>query len=443
MTQIAKRKTYDTRVKYLVQRGLLPDVYRKQIHRSLLSKWKREAPDKYYGYELNDDIEELYELMKKVSEDITLQKALKQFYRINKTLRDIIGNGQEYINKLKENKYKVVDSIQRCKKTIGIQKAIKLFGISRSTYRTWAMESFFKCEKSVTKMCNNAYPQQLTIMEVHKMHRMLTSEKYLHWPIVSVAYFAMKKALLKAHPNTWYKYAKLMQIKRRRKRKFIRKYEVGIRATYPNQKWHADITEIKTSDGKTAYIYLVVDNYSRYITSWRVADRICAKIRLETFIETINNAKIKETVTDEIKSALIVDGGTENNNKQVEKFIEKYPVEKLIALKDIMKSNALVESVNKLIKYDYLFPKKLQNQTQLTNYLKSFVIPDYNNKRPHGSLSGLTPLEAYKQKKVNFAKIRANMVTAHKMRICYNQTHQCLGCPFDCKNKHHEKSKDP
>ena len=305
------------------------------------------------------------------------------------------------------------------------------------------MESFFKCEKSVTKMCNNAYPQQLTIMEVHKMHRMLTSEKYLHWPIVSVAYFAMKKALLKAHPNTWYKYAKLMQIKRRRKRKFIRKYEVGIRATYPNQKWHADITEIKTSDGKTAYIYLVVDNYSRYITSWRVADRICAKIRLETFIETINNAKIKETVTDEIKSALIVDGGTENNNKQVEKFIEKYPVEKLIALKDIMKSNALVESVNKLIKYDYLFPKKLQNQIQLTNYLKSFVIPDYNNKRPHGSLSGLTPLEAYKQKKVNFAKIRANMVTAHKMRICYNKTHQCLGCPFDCKNKHHEKSKDP
>jgi hypothetical protein len=124
-------------------------------------------------------------------------------------------------------------------------------------------------------------------------------------------------------------------------------------------------------------------------------------------------------------------------------YSKEYPVEKLIALKDIMKSNALIESVNKLIKYDYLFPKKLQNQIQLTNYLKSFVIPDYNNKRPHGSLGGLTPLEAYKQKKVNFAKIRANMVTAHKMRICYNQTHQCLGCPFDCKNKHHEKSKEP
>jgi putative transposase len=441
--QVKKRKTYDTRVKYLVQRGLLPDVYRKQIHRSLISKWKREAPDKYYGYELNEDVAELYELMKKVSEDVTLQKTLKHFYRVNKTLKDIIGSGKEYVFKLKEHKYRVVDSIQRSKKTIGVNKGIKLFGISRSTYRTWAMEAYFKCEQSITKMCNNAYPQQLSVPEVHKMHQMLTSEKYLHWPIVSVAYYSMKKSLLKAHPNTWYKYSKLMQIKRKRKRKFIRKYEEGIRATAPNEKWHADITEIKTEDGKISYLYLVVDNFSRYITSWRIADRICGKIRLETFVETINNAGIKEKVSDEIISSIIVDGGTENNNKQVESFIEKYPVEKLIALKDIMKSNSLVESLNKLIKYDYLFPKQIQNQTQLTNYMESFVIPDYNNKRPHGSLNGLTPVEAYRQKKVNFAKIRADMVAAYKRRICHNQTHQCFGCPFGCKTRIKKQSKAP
>jgi putative transposase len=146
---------------------------------------------------------------------------------------------------------------------------------------------------------------------------------------------------------------------------------------------------LQTEDGKISYIYLVVDNFSRYITSWRVSDRICAKIRLETFIETIKNADIEETTGEEIISSIIVDGGTENNNKQVESFIEKYPVEKLVALKDIMQSNALIESINKLIKYDYLFPKKLQNQTQLRNYMASFVIPDshyLNNKLYNGKL---------------------------------------------------------
>lgn len=427
-----KRKTYDTRVKYLVRKGLLPDLYRKQIHRSLISKWKQEAPDKYVGYELNGDMEQLYELMKQVSEDERMQKALRSFYRINKTLKDVLGTGgREYVKKLAEHKHRVVDAIHRCRKTISIKRAVKLFGIGRTTYRMWAMETFFQCGHSVANLCNNVYPQQLTVKEVHKMHRMLSNEKYLHWPIISVAHYAIKRSVLQVHPNTWYKYARLMKIKRRRHKKIYRTYEEGVRATAPNEKWHADITEIETADGKTSYIYLVVDNFSRYILSWRISDKISAAIRLDTFIEAIQRSGLK---TDDIrKTELIVDGGTENNNKQVETFIQKYPVEKLVALKDILYSNSVVESVNKIIKYDYLFPKRLQNQTHLTNYFRSFVEPDYNDKRPHGSLNGLTPLEAYKNKKVNMQKIRTKMIQAYKERICYNQNNECFGCPFGCK----------
>ena len=52
---------------------------------------ERESPDKYTGYELNDNIEELYELMKRIAEDKRLLRTIKAFYRVNKTLRDIIG----------------------------------------------------------------------------------------------------------------------------------------------------------------------------------------------------------------------------------------------------------------------------------------------------------------------------------------------------------------
>ena len=230
-----KRKTYDTRIKYLVRKGLLPDLYRKQIHRSLISKWSRETDDKYTGYELNDNLTELYDVLKKVSEDDRVLKTLKAFYRINKTLKDVIGTGKEYVVKLKEHKYKIVDAIQRAKKTITINRAIKLMGISRSTYRTWAMEAYFQCGQSITKMCNNNYPQQLTVNEIHKMHRLLSNANYLHWPIISVAYYGMKKSLLKAHPNTWYKYARLMKIKRKRQRKIKIKYTEGVRANFPNE----------------------------------------------------------------------------------------------------------------------------------------------------------------------------------------------------------------
>jgi hypothetical protein len=71
-------------VKYLVRVGLLPDVYRKQINRSLISKWRREDSQKYYGYELNDNIEELYDVLKSVadSEVIQKRKANKAFAKM-------------------------------------------------------------------------------------------------------------------------------------------------------------------------------------------------------------------------------------------------------------------------------------------------------------------------------------------------------------------------
>ena len=89
--QVQKRKSYDTRVKYLVRFGLLPNHYEKMIHKSLISKRKREAPDKYTGYELNTDMSELYDVMKSISQDEKLLKVVKTVYRINKTLKDIIG----------------------------------------------------------------------------------------------------------------------------------------------------------------------------------------------------------------------------------------------------------------------------------------------------------------------------------------------------------------
>ena len=61
------------------------------IHKGLISKWKREAPDKCTGYELNTDMSELYHVMKSISQLGKLLKVVKIVYRINKTLKDIIG----------------------------------------------------------------------------------------------------------------------------------------------------------------------------------------------------------------------------------------------------------------------------------------------------------------------------------------------------------------
>jgi transposase InsO family protein len=52
--------------------------------------------------------------------------------------------------------------------------------------------------------------------------------------------------------------------------------KVGLRTTGPDEMWHIDTTVIRLLDGTRAYVHAVIDNFSRRILAWRVADTVAA-----------------------------------------------------------------------------------------------------------------------------------------------------------------------
>lgn len=54
----------------------------------------------------------------------------------------------------------------------------------------------------------------------------------------------------------------------------------------------------------------------------------------------------------------LTDGGSENVNNTVSKFIDHHevPIEHIIAQKDVLFSNSMIEALNKTIKHQFLFP---------------------------------------------------------------------------------------
>ena len=77
--------------------------------------------------------------------------------------------------------------------------------------------------------------------------------------------------------------------------------------------WHIDTTVIRLLDGTRAYLHAVIDNFSRRILAWRVAD---------TFAPVNSVAVLLEATRGATRSAsapvVLADAGVENVNAQVD-----------------------------------------------------------------------------------------------------------------------------
>jgi hypothetical protein len=134
--------------------------------------------------------------------------------------------------------------------------------------------------------------------------------------------------------TTFYKYVQLLGIKRTKPIHRRTSHKTGIRADDCLQVLHADITEFKTADNKKAYIYLIIDNYSRSILHWHISYLRKACIAFENIAKVCTRYLIPSTIET---CQLVTDDGVENYGL-VSDFIKesKYPVlQHLVAHKNI------------------------------------------------------------------------------------------------------------
>ncbi len=410
--------SYHTLLKQLVKRDSLPPLYSNTINRSTLWRWKKEPEDKYIGTELqNIDILEDFISHK---ESIIIMRTYLKFAL---TLSLILSDSNDFYKLLKRNKERLITILIQFQKTIDLKLVLHILQIPRSVYYAWKNSVIYKCTNSQLKLCKRIYPNQLTNKEVSVIKDLVASDNLKYWPISSIAWYAARENILHIAHSTWYKYVHLLGLKSTRIDKKIKQLK-GIVANVPNEIWHADITIVKSLDGLKNYVYLLMDNYSKYIINWRVEPMVSGAIR----VETIKNG-YQEHIFKQQDLTLIIDGGPENNNSLMDNYINSpgISLRKLIAQKDIPFSNSLIEAQNKLLKYRYLFKCQYKDIGELRKAL-DWIIPDYNNQRPHHSLNGLTPYEVFTGKTIDHLNLQSNTKLAKQNRIIENTKERCVIC---------------
>ena len=224
---------------------------------------------------------------------------------------------------------------------------LRIAGLSRTRYHVWSNET--PCNLNDRPSCPRSSPQQLTLTEVETIRDMVTSDEYRHVPTGTLARLAQRLGKVFASPSTWRRLVRVHQWRRPRQRVHPAKPKVGIRAARANEIWHVDATLIRLLDGSRAYLHAVIDNYSRRILAWRVAESFDPEATAQILLEATRN------MTSSAVPTALVDGGVENFNSAVDKLVQTGLLKRVLAQTEIQFSNSMIESWWRVLKHQWLY----------------------------------------------------------------------------------------
>jgi putative transposase len=103
--------------------------------------------------------------------------------------------------------------------------------------------------------------------------------------------------------------------------------------------WHIDTTVIRRLDGTRAYLHAVIDNFSRRILAWPVADTFAPGNSVAVLLEASRAA-----ICSASAPVVLADAGVENVKAQVDELIATGVLRRLLAFTELKFSNSMLEA---------------------------------------------------------------------------------------------------
>jgi len=155
--------------------------------------------------------------------------------------------------------------------------------------------------------------------------------------------------------------------------------------TRPNQVWAMDITYIPMARG---FIYLaaVLDWFTRRVLSWRVSITLEADFCIEA---------VEEALTRYAKPEIFnTDQGSQFTSSDFIKVLAAREIRISMDGKGAWRDNVFVERLWRTIKYEEVYPRAYASVAEARASIGRYL-GFYNSRRPHSSLDGETPDQAY------------------------------------------------
>jgi putative transposase len=423
MNNITTRKSWDTAIKHLARHGVINDVLStseiKLIPSSNISRWKTESNEKYLYCEINKIVVKELELIRKMNQSSKIKKVVSSYFLLCDTFHSVIASVKGIKTVIRKHRDIIVNTIENVKEFISVDSALKVFNLSRSSFEHYKNRLIYQCDNSYFKWCAKKHPNQLLSSELSVIRKYMTHQIYKHWSKSSVYLKAIIDGNLLCGISTFYKYCSLLGFQNKPRRKKSDDYE-PVKTLKPNELWCVDVTIFKTKDHVKHYIHILIDHYSKMILGYKIkssSSGIAIKELLHDACVKYNSNKVQ----------LLSDGGSENLNTTVKHFTSSNNIKHLIAQKDVVFSNSMIEAINKIIKHQFLYHKEIPDRKKLETVFEE-TVSVYNTIRPQMSLHGNTPIQTFQGKSMDFSAYSNSFHTQKAIRIQQNTKSKCIKC---------------
>ena len=159
----------------------------------------------------------------------------------------------------------------------------------------------------------------------------------------------------------------------------------GMAVTRPNQVWAMDITYIPMARG-FVYLAVVLDWFSRRVLSWRLSITMEAAFCIETLEDALaRHGKPEICNTDQ---------GSQFTGAAFTGVLAKNKIAISMDGKGAWRDNVFVERLWRSVKYEEVYLRAYDTVSEARASIGRYL-NFYNGRRPHSSLDGTTPDQAY------------------------------------------------
>ena len=161
------------------------------------------------------------------------------------------------------------------------------------------------------------------------------------------------------------------------------------KTTAVNQMWQTDFTYFKIFGWGWYYLSTVLDDYSRYIVSWK----LCVNMKAEDVANTLDEALLTTDLKNSNPPKLLSDNGSCYISNELADYLAEKDMKHVRGRPLHPQTQGKIEryhrTMKNVVKLDNYF-----SPGQLEEKLKEFV-HYYNHSRYHEALNNLTPAEVY------------------------------------------------